>query len=124
MLHFQKHNRIMAKTATIFHPVPTKAIRLMVVPIGLFANKEIQNCEVGGVITFADTWRRTKFRLVRKCKLPVKSSAFNFVLKSLYGDTITYDRYMERWQGVAVSEGWGKDCFSDEVLLIEIEMIE
>ena len=111
----------MAKTATIFTPAPTKGVTLAIVPIGLFANKELQNCEVGGIITFSDTWRRTKFRLIRKCKLSVKSSAFAFMLRALYGETITYERWMERWQGVAVSEGWGKSAFGDEVMLIELE---
>ena len=111
----------MAKTATIFHPAPTKGCMLALVPYGLYSNKEIQNCEIGCTVIFQDSWRKSKFRLVRRCKLSVKSSVFSMLLKTLYGETMTYDRFMERWQGVAVSEGWGKDCWSDEVLLIEIE---
>lgn len=115
----------MANTATIFHPAPTKDLQLFLCPYGLYANKELQNCEIGGTLIFADTWKQVKYRYVRSCKLPIKSSAFVFLLRSLYDDTMTYKRFMKLWEGVATSEGWGRHAFdTDNVLLIEIEKLD
>jgi len=35
----------MSKTAIIFHPAPTNVPTLALIPYGMYANKEIQNCE-------------------------------------------------------------------------------
>lgn len=116
---------IMAKAATVFAPAPAKDVRLFLCPYGRYANKEVQTCETGGILTFQDTWRKTQFRLVRRTKVAVNSSVFSFLLRAVYGETMTYGRWMERWRAVAASEGWGKDAFdTDSVLLLELEKTE
>ena len=77
------------------------------------------------MVIFQADWRQDKRRLVRKCKVSVQSSVFTFLMKSLYGERMTWTELSERWRAECVVEGLGRDAFSEtEVLLIEVEEIE
>lgn len=59
---------------------------------------------------------------VGKCLLKVNTQIFTFFLKSLYRGWNIADAFFKHWESVGISEGFGKEPFSrDEVLLIEIK---
>jgi len=95
---------------------------MVFVPIGMYCNKQLQKAEPDSVVEFRDGWQREKRVLVRKCKVNVNSSVFDFLLKSIYGATMRWEDLRRRWEAWAVVEGIGKDGFSDsEVLLLEVQ---
>lgn len=94
-------------------------------PFGLYCNRALQNARIGDIVEFCVDWRRDKRRLVRKCKVAVQSSVFTFLMKSLYGERMTWAELSERWRAECIVEGLGRDAFSEtEVMLIEVEGIE
>lgn len=93
-----------------------------ILPIGLYCNRELQNAKIGSILEFCVDWRRDKRLLVRKCKVEVQSSTFTFLMKSLYGEHMTWAMISERWRAECIVEGLGRDAFSEtEVMLIEVE---
>lgn len=110
----------MPKTIIINESPRERNTAMLFVPIGLYCNKELQKAEDGCVVEFCDAWKREKRVLVRKCRVPVNSSVFTFLLQSIYGG-IRWEDLRRRWEAWAVVEGIGKDGFSDrEVMLIEV----
>lgn len=96
-----------------------------VLPFGLYCNRELQNAQIGDVVEFCVDWRRDKRRLVRKCKVEVQSSVFTFLMKSLYGERMTWVELSKRWRAECIVKGLGRDAFSEkECLLIEVEEIK
>ena len=103
---------------------PKEAKPYAMLPIGLYCNKELQNAKIGDVVEFSVDWRRDKRRLVRKCKVVVQSSTFTFLMKSLYGERMTWAELSERWRAECIVAGLGRDAFSEaEVMMIEVEGI-
>lgn len=95
---------------------------MVFVPIGMYCNKQLQKAEPDSVVEFRDGWQREKRVLVRKCKVSVNSSVFDFLMKSIYGANMRWEDLRRRWEAWAVVEGIGKDGFSDsEVMLIEVK---
>ena len=104
---------------------PKDAKPYAILPVGLYCNRELQNARIGDVVEFCVDWRRDKRRLVRKCKVVVRSSTFTFLMKSLYGERMTWKELSERWRAECVVAGLGSDAFSEtEAMLIEVEKIE
>lgn len=100
-------------------PVPKGKYAL--VPFGLYLNKALQKAESGTLLEFQTSWRRDTRVLVRKCRVPVNSSMFTFMCKSLYGEGMSWASLSKQWRAESIIEGLGKDAFSDsEVLLIEV----
>jgi len=103
-------------------PPKERNTAMIFVPIGMYCNKQLQKAEPDSVVEFRDGWRREKRVLVRKCRVPVNSSVFDFLLKSIYGANMRWEDLRRRWEAWAVVEGIGKDGFSDnEVLLLEVK---
>lgn len=93
---------------------------LIFVPTGRYCNAKVEGANVGDVVEFCEAWRKTPAIVVRKCKVKVNSSVFGFLLKSIYGETATWEGLRADWQALCVNEGLGADAFSvKEVLLIE-----
>ena len=94
---------------------------MMLMPIGTYCNALIQKAENDSVIEFRDAWRRDKYILLRKCRVPVNSGVFEFLMKSIYGEGMRWKDLLKQWEAWAVVEGIGKRGFSDsEVLLVEV----
>ena len=115
----------MPKPIPIQHPCPKGSdSRFALLPIGMYCNKAIQTAPIGSIIEFQTDWRKDKATLVRKCKIPVNSSVFTFMAKSIYGDFTTIKSLLERWEAQSVIEGYGRDGVDKEfALLIEVKMI-
>lgn len=114
----------MAKKAIKIEQLAPKPMQtsLCVVPYGLYLNKALQKADNGSVLEFQTDWRRDKFILVRKAKISVNTSAFNLLLKSIYGDEATWQKLSEEWTARCVIEGLGKSAFdTDNVLLLEVK---
>ncbi len=103
-------------------PPKERNTAMIFLPIGMYCNKQLQKAEPDSVVEFRDGWQRDKHVLVRKCKVNVNSSVFDFLLKSIYGANMRWEDLRKRWEAWAVVEGFGKDGFSDsEVLLLELK---
>ena len=93
-----------------------------IVPVGVYLNTQLQKAKAGSVVEFRADWRRDKFILLRKATLPVNSSVFTLLFKSLYGENATWQGVSEQWRAQCIIEGLGKDAFSEsEVLLLELK---
>lgn len=91
-----------------------------IIPYGRYCNAKVESANVGDTIEFCEAWRKTPAIVVRKCKVAVNSSIFGFMLKSIYGENMTWKRLKEDWTALCVNEGLGPEAFSaKEVLLIE-----
>ena len=96
--------------------------RFVFAPFGRFLNTKLQKVENGSVLEFQTDWRRDKFVLIRKAKLAVNTSAFNLLLKSIYGEDATWQSVSEEWKAQCIVEGLGSKAFSeDDVLLLEVK---
>lgn len=105
--------------------VPKDAKPYAILPIGLYCNRELQNARIGSILEFCVDWRRDKRRLARKCNVEVQSSIFTFLIKSLYGERMTWASLSERWRAECIIDGLGRNAFSEtEVMLIEVEEIK
>lgn len=103
-------------------PPKERDTAMIFLPIGMYCNKQIQKAETDSVVEFRDAWKREKRVLVRKCKVNINSSVFDFLLKSIYGANMRWEDLRRRWEAWAIVEGIGKDGFSDsEVLLLELK---
>jgi len=112
----------MPKAIKIFNAQVPNGGKYALLPIGMYCNKQLQKAEADSVVEFRDGWQREKRVLVRKCRVSVNSSVFDFLLKSIYGATMRWEDLRRRWEAWAVVEGIGKDGFSDsEVLLLEVK---
>lgn len=116
----------MPKPIPINHPCPKGSdSRFALLPIGMYCNKALQSAPIGSVIEFQTDWRKDKATLIRKCKIPVNSSVFTFMAKSIYGEYMRIKDLLERWESHAVIEGYGRDGVDREfALLIEVKIIE
>jgi len=102
-------------------PPKERNTAMIFAPIGMYCNKQLQKAEPDSVVEFRDGWQRDKRVLVRKCRVPVNSSVFDFLLKSIYGANMRWEDLRRRWEAWAVVEGIGAQGISDtECLLIEV----
>lgn len=94
--------------------------QMSLIPVGLYCNAVIEKAAPGSIIDFEEGWRKTRVIMTRKCKVAVNSSVFTFLLKSIYGDGMTWERISEDFTALCVNEGLGGQAFSDkEMLLVE-----
>ena len=92
------------------------------VPYGRYLNTQLQKASAGAILDFIVDWRRDKFVLIRKAKIAVNTSAFNLLLKSIYGEDATRQKLSEEWKARCVVEGLGNKAFDEQsVLLLEVK---
>ena len=92
------------------------------VPYGRYLNTQLQKASAGAILDFIVDWRRDKFVLIRKAKIAVNTSAFNLLLKSIYGEDATWQKLSEEWKARCVVEGLGNKAFDEQsVLLLEVK---
>ena len=95
---------------------------LCVVPYGRYLNVQLQTASAGAIIDFIVDWRKDRFVLIRKAKLAVNTSAFNLLLKSIYGEDATWQKLSEEWRAQCIVEGLGSKAFDEQsVLLLEVK---
>lgn len=105
----------------IFAEPPGEVKPYMLVPVGHYLNRDLQRAAEGSVVTFRTWDRRYRRRIVRMCRLPLKSELFTFMLRSLHGEGASLGTIMERWRRESVIEGFGRDGVNtEECLLLEI----
>ena len=91
-------------------------------PYGRYLNAKLQKAENGSVLEFCVDWRRDKFVLIRRAKIAVNTSAFNLLLKSIYGEDATWQKLSEEWRARCIVEGLGSRAFDEQsVLLLEVK---
>ncbi len=90
----------MSRPINILHPVPKGDKQFMLLPIGIYCNKELQKAAPGSLIEFWQDWRHERRVLVRKCRIGINSSVFTFLAKSLYGKRTRIADMLAKWREV------------------------
>lgn len=91
-------------------------------PYGRYLNQKLLNAKSGDLVEFCVDWRRDKFVLIRRAKIAVNTSAFNLLLKSIYGEDATWQKLSEEWRARCIVEGLGNKAFDEQsVLLLEVK---
>lgn len=111
----------MAKRAIkIAHKTPV-GLPYAILPVGMKCNAKLQEAKEGDVVEFTQDWKCDKRVLVRKCRMPVKSSFFIFMVQSIYGKYMRVDELIKQWEVWADVNGIGKRGFDHEsMMLIEV----
>ncbi len=109
----------MPRPIKIQHPTPqTRSVAQVVLPIGLYCNQTLQAAKIGDVVQFHCEWRKDKRVITNICRFRINSPEFTFMLRSIYGESMTIAKLMERWEAWAVVEGIGKDGIDKEQCII------
>jgi hypothetical protein len=112
----------MPKTIKILADAPKEPCRYAIVPFGLYMNAALLKAKPYDIIRFLNGWRKDDKVLVRTCRISVNTSAFDFMLKSIYGERTRWEDIRNSWEMKAVIEGYGRKAFSpDECLMIEVK---
>lgn len=90
----------MAKPINILHPIPKGGKPFMLLPIGIYCNKELQNATPGSLVELWQDWRHERRVLVWKCRIQINSSVFTFLAKSLYGERTRIADMIAKWREV------------------------
>lgn len=115
----------MGKSVIIRKKPPRDIKPYMLLPFGMYCNKELQSAKKGDEILFQPNWEPEPRRLIRMCRVPVNSSFFVFIMKSLYGKFCRWEDLQKKWDAECLLEGLGHRAFNErEVLMIEVERYE
>ena len=90
----------MAKPINILHPIPKNSKPFVLLPIGIYCNKELQNAASGSLVELWQDWKHERRVLVRKCRIQINSSVFTFLAKSLYGERTRIADMLAKWREV------------------------
>lgn len=116
----------MPRPIKIQHPTPKeRSVAQVILPIGLYCNKALQKAKPGDWVLFESTWKRTDMRIVQICRFRINSPEFTFMLRSIYGESMTIAKLMERWEAWAVVEGIGAAGIDHEnCIILEVSNLE
>lgn len=114
----------MSKPINILHPIPRPLnAEIIVLPCGLYCNRELQKAKPGDVVELWQEWRHEKRRIVQISKFRINTPEFTFMLRCVYGERMTIAKLMERWEADCINEGLGASAFDREQCLV-IELTE
>lgn len=115
----------MSKPINILHPIPKPLnASFIIVPIGLYCNRELQKAMAGQIVGLWQDWRHEKRRIVHITKFRINTPEFTFMLRCVYGERMTIAKLFEQWEAECINEGVGSTGFSrDEALVVEVENI-
>lgn len=112
----------MIKTVAVFHETPKLAKPFAILPIGFNYNRELRGLRPGDLVEFFNGEGTETREFVRGCIIPIKSTFFTFMTKSVYGSWVTTAAIFRNWENRAIILGHTKDVFSrDECVLIEVK---
>ncbi len=116
----------MSKTINILHPTPNPPKNgIAIVPCGLYCNTALQKARSGDLVEFWQEWRHEKRRIVQITKFRINTPEFTFMLRFIYGERMTIAKLMERWESLAVVEGYGKEGFDrEQCLILQVEEVK
>lgn len=110
----------------IQHPTPKPSTRGMaIIPVGLYCNKALQTAKIGDEVQFHCEWRKDKRVITNICRFRINSPEFTFMLRSIYGESMTIAKLMEKWEAWAVVEGIGAAGIDHEnCIILEVSNLE
>lgn len=112
----------MSKTVAVFHETPKSAKPFAILPIGFNYNRELRGLRPGDLVEFFNGEGTETREFIRGCIIPIKSSVFTFMAKSIYGSWVTTAAIIRSWENRAIVLGHREDVFShNECALIEIK---
>lgn len=116
----------MPRPIKIQHPTPKeRSVAQVALPIGMYCNKPLQTAKIGDVVQFQCEWRKDKRVITNICRFRINSPEFTFMLRSIYGESMTIAKLMERWEAWAVVEGIGRDGIDHEnCIILEVSNLE
>lgn len=90
----------MSRPINLLHPIPKGDKQFMLLPFGIYCNKDLQNAVPGSLVELWQDWRHERRVLVRKCRIQINSSVFTFLAKSLYGERTRIADMLAKWREV------------------------
>lgn len=106
------------KVYNVRHATPLVDRGLILLPIGVYYNREIQTARVGEFILLMGETKPRKMRQI--CKLPLDSPVATFMCRYLYRAKLK--TVINRWRLNAFFDGYNKTAVSSyECLMIEYE---
>lgn len=116
----------MSKPIKIQHPTPqTRSVAQVALPIGLYCNQKLQTAKIGDCVQFQCEWRKDKRVITNICRFRINSPEFTFMLRSIYGESMSIAKLMERWEAWAVVEEIGASGIDHEnCIILEVKPIE
>lgn len=112
----------MIKTVSVFHETPKSSKPFAILPIGFNYNRELRELRPGDLVEFFSRNSTETREFVRGCIIPIKSSFFTFISKSVYGSWATREAIFRNWENRAIVLGHREDVFSrEECVLIEVK---
>lgn len=112
----------MTKTVSVFHETPKPGKPFAILPIGFNYNRELRGLRQGDLVEFFNSEGTETREFVCGCVIPIKSSFFTFMARSIYGSWVTTAAIIRNWENRAIVLGHRDDVFSrDECVLIEVK---
>lgn len=112
----------MSKTVAVFHETPKSAKPFAILPIGFNYNNELRTLRPGDLVEFFNSEGTETREFIRGCVIPIKSSFFLFMAKSIYGSWVTTAAIFRNWENRAIVLGHREDVFSrDQCVLLEVK---
>lgn len=99
---------------SVFHWKPTIDRGLIMLPVGVYYNREIQRAKKGDYIVFRDCSR--EYRILDKCYIGLNTAAARLLCRYIYKYEL--DVVMRRWGNNAVIESNGRSAISDNKCLL------
>lgn len=97
----------------IFHDTPVKEKGLVMLPVGVSFNRDIQKMKEGDEIVFLNG---EKHKVLRTSYFGLKWQATDFLCRYIYGKGI--DIVFRKWLTNAVIRGYSKKAISDNKCLL------
>ncbi len=109
------------ETYRIYHLTPRKHIGLVMLPVGAYYNRELQQARQGDFIMFDDD-ENNKYRILRVAQLDLNSQIAALLAGYIYCSTL--QSIFVRWRSTAVIQGYAKAAVStNKCLVIEYDTL-
>lgn len=97
----------------VFHDLPLKDKGLIMLPVGIYYNRDIQNASIGDVIVFLGGEERT---IKNKCVFNTHSGSTHFLCQYIYNTSLSV--VFRKWLTNAVIQGNGRNAVSKNRCLV------
>lgn len=101
-------------THYLMHWSPNPEIGLVILPVGVYYNRSIQEAKKGDVVIFKED--NTEYVILDICYIDLKSRVAGMLCRYIYNHDL--NRVMERWVANAIIEGNGRRSVSRSKALV------
>jgi hypothetical protein len=94
-------------------PMREDAPNLLLLPVGVYYNKALNNAKRGDVLVF---WNGEKHKIIHIGRVPLLSSIAGFLAKYIYNTSVQI--MMQHWVAEALRNGYTKKAIEEEYCII------